>query len=151
MIAIVCESIMLKGAIAIGHWITAHGTEAMAYKTGAMLMKSIGVNGFVNTLAAVTGLACVSSLVVGTVIWTAEAVKLLGEALKALYEGDYKKAAKKFAKLVKQLHIKVEFLPDAIESFLLKKADFSIEDASEVAKAVKNLESEILKFITNRH
>jgi hypothetical protein len=152
MIFIICETtLIVKGAMAIGHWIAAHGTGAMASKAGAIAAKSLATQGFVNTLAGITGIALGSSLVVGTVIWTTDKIQILGKGLEALSEGDYIKAAKQFAKLVDLLHIQIEFLPDAIQSLLVKKAGFSMEDASNIAQAVGNLESEILKFTTTRH
>ncbi|MEA5534060.1 hypothetical protein [Crocosphaera sp. XPORK-15E] len=148
MIFVLFETLIVKGAISIGHWIAAHGTGAMASKAGAIVAKSITTQGFANTLAGVTGIALGSSLIVGGVVWGTDKIQALGKGLEALYEGDYIKAAQNFAKLVDLFHIKVEFLPDVIQPFLVEKAGFSVEDASNVAKAVGNLESEIVKFIT---
>jgi hypothetical protein len=147
MIGVIFETLVVKGAIAIGHWFAAHGTGAMASKAGLMLSKSIATQGFANTLAGVTGVAIGSSLVVGTMVWTTEQIETLGTGLEALSEGDYRKAAKQFA----NLDIEVEFLPEAIQDLLIKKAGFSIEDASNIAEAVDGLESEILKFASTRH
>jgi hypothetical protein len=151
MIGIILETLVVKGAVAIGHWIAAHGTGAMASKAGAIAAKSIATQGFVNTLAGATGVAVGSSLVVGTVVWTTGKIQILGEGLEALNKGNYIKAAQKFANLASLLHIEIEFLPDVIQDLLIKKAGFSIEDASNVAKAVGGMESDILKFSTTRH
>ncbi|NJN13985.1 MAG: hypothetical protein HC836_36830 [Richelia sp. RM2_1_2] len=147
----IIETLLVKGAMAIGHWIAAHGTGAMASKAGIMAAKSIATQGFANTLAGATSIAIGSSLAVGTVLWTTEKIQILGEGLEALNQGNYGKAAQKFANLATLLNIKVEFLPDAIQRLLLKKAGFSAEDALDVANAVGALESEILKFATTRH
>jgi hypothetical protein len=151
MIFVILETLIVKGAITIGHWIAAHGTGAMATKAGAMVAKGVATHGLANTLAGVTGVAIGSSLVVGSVVWTTGKIQALGEGLDALYVGDYTKAARKFANLASLLHIEIKFLPDVIQDLLVKKAGFSSEDASNVAKAVRSLEGDIFNFATTRY
>ena len=151
MILVIIETLIVKGAITIGHWIAAHGTGAMATKAGVMIGKGIATHGFTNTLAGVTGVAVGSSLVVGTAVWTTRKIQALGEGLDALYNGDYIKAASKFASLAKLLHVEIEYLPDVIQELLEKKAGFSSEDAINIAEAIRSLESDILKFSTTRY
>ncbi|WP_414622667.1 hypothetical protein [Calothrix sp. CCY 0018] len=150
MIGVIFETLVVKGAMAIGHWIAAHGTGAMASKAGAIAAKSIATQGFANTVAGVTGVAIGSSLVVGTVVWTTDTIKIFARGLDALHEGNYIQAAKEFADLADELDVKVEFLPDVIQPFL-EKYGCSTENASNIAKAVGGMESDILKFSTTRH
>ena len=151
MIFVILETLIVKGAITIGHWIAAHGTGAMATKAGTMIAKSIATQGLANTLAGVTGVAIGSSLVVGSIVWTTGKIQALGEGLDALYARDYTKAAQKFANLASLLHVEIEFLPDVIQDLLEEKAGFSSEDASNVAEAVRSLEGDILNFATTRY
>ena len=50
---IVESFLMVKGAIAIAHWLAAHGTSAMAAKGGAMIANSVAVNGLATTATTV--------------------------------------------------------------------------------------------------
>jgi hypothetical protein len=147
MIYVIFEALVVKGAIAIGHWITAHGTTAMAAKAGSVISHSIATQGLANTVAGVTGVALTSCVTVGTVAWTYEKMQPLEKGLDALFNEDYMEAAKQFKKLSNVLNVKVEYLPDVIQSFLTEKAGFSIEDAISIAESVRNLEGYITHFM----
>ena len=140
----IAESVlMVKGAMAIAHWLTAHGTTAMASKAGTMIVKSLATQGFANTFTAVTTIATSASLGVGCILWTTERLKLAEEGLQAIYDGDTNKMVRKFAKLALKLDIDFDMLPDAVEDMLTEKADFSYEDAHEIAQLIQKYEEEI--------
>jgi|LakMenE01Jun11ns_1017448.scaffolds.fasta_scaffold9627439_2 hypothetical protein len=142
--------LMVKGAIAIAHWLAAHGTSAMAAKGGAMIAKSVAVNGLATTATTVTTIATTSSLAVGYVLWTTDRLKLVGDGLQAMCDGDIKKMAGKFAKLALMLDIDFEYLPDAIEDLLHEKFDYSYENAHKVAQIVHSYEKEINREMNKR-
>jgi len=91
-----------------------------------------------------------SSLAVGYVLWTTDRLKLVGDGLQAMCDGDIKKMAGKFAKLALMLDIDFEYLPDAIEDLLHEKFDYSYENAHKVAQIVHSYEKEINREMNKR-
>lgn len=139
---IIESALIVKGAMAIGHWLSAHGTSAMAAKGGAVLAKSAATHGIASTATAAATAATGASLVVGYYVWTTESVSILGEGLDAIVEGDADKVVKKFAKLAMKLNMDLDDFPQEVEDFLLN-ADFSYEQAHQVAGVVQALDEEI--------
>ncbi|MFM7438417.1 MAG: hypothetical protein ACKO2V_07400 [Snowella sp.] len=142
---IVESVLMVKGAMAIAHWLAAHGTTAMASKAGAIIVKSVATQGLASTATAVTAIATTASLGVGYILWTTERLELAGEGLQAIYDGDTDKMVRKFAKLALKLDIDFDMLPNAVEDLLTEQADFSYEDAHKVATVIQTYEKEINK------
>ena len=146
---IIESALIVKGAMAIGHWLSAHGTSAMAAKGGAVLFKSAATNGIASTATAAATAATGASLAVGYYVWTTESVSILGEGLDAIVDGDADKVVKKFAKLAMKLNMDLDDLPQEVEDFLLN-ADFSYEQAHQVAGVVQALDEEIEKRVRKK-
>lgn len=150
MTTIIIEALMLKGAIAIGHWMTHGGAVAIGKTLLPSVSQSIANIGFAKTLAGLAGMLgktfLVSSLIVGGVLWTSETVELLADALEGLSQKDYLRFVRKCAKLSSRLHIEVKFLPEAVYSYLIK-AGFSIQDAKTISEVIASSENEIIKYI----
>ena len=142
---IVETALIIKGATAIAHWIAAHGTGAMATKAGVLLAKYAGTHGIASTVTALATTATTASLGVGCILWTTDRLKLAGEGLQAMQDGDTTKMVTKFAQLALKLDIDFDMLPDAVEDLLTEQADFSYEDAHQVAQFIHAYEKEIEK------
>jgi glyoxylate carboligase len=138
-------ALIIKGATAIAHWIAVHGTGAMATKAGVLLAKYAGTHGIANTVTVLATTATTASFSVGCILWTTERLKLAGEGLQAIQDGDPAKMVTKFAHLALKLDIDFDMLPDAIEDLLTDQADFSKEDAHQVAELIHAYEKEIEK------
>lgn len=146
MICIILETLVVKGLFTAGHWLAAHGTSGLAAKGGAMLAKSVAVNGLGSTASAVAGGAIVTGFVVGGVTLTTSSLRLLGEAIRDLSEGKSIEAIKKFAIFYGKLHVDIDLFPDVLELDILPRIGFSKADASAVASFVRNAEDDILHF-----
>lgn len=146
---IIESALIVKGAMAIGHWLSAHGTSAMAAKGGAVLAKSAAVNGVASTATATATAATGASLVVGYYVWTTESIGILGEGLDAVYEGDAEKFVEKISKLVMKMNMDLDELPEQVQNFLVK-ADFSYEQAHQLAGVVQAFDEEIEKSVRRK-
>jgi len=146
------EGLILKGAMAIGHWMAHGGAVVIGKGLLPSVSQSIANVGFAKTLAGLAGMLgktfLVSSLVVGGVLWTSETVELLADALEGLYQKDYLRFVGKCAKLSSRLHIEVEFLPEVVYSYLIK-AGFSIQDAKTISEVIASSENEIIKYMSS--
>lgn len=140
---IVESALMIKGAIAIAHWLTAHGTTAMATKATAIVVNSVATQGLASTATAVATIATTASLGVGYIVWTTDRLKLAGESLQAMQDGDTTRMVGKLAQLAIKLDIDCDMLPDAVQDLLTEQANFSYEDAHNVAKVIQACEKEI--------
>ncbi|MDB9437322.1 hypothetical protein PN450_11060 [Dolichospermum lemmermannii CS-548] len=140
---IVESALIIKGAMAITHWLTAHGTTAMAAKAGAIVANSVATQGLASTATLVAGIATTASLSVGCILWTTDRLKLASESLQAMQDGDTTRMVEKLAQLAIKLDIDCDMLPDAVQDMLCKQANFSYEDAHKVAKVIHAYEKKI--------
>lgn len=147
---IVETALIIKGATAIAHWIAAHGTSAMATKAGVLLAKYAGTHGIASTVTTLATTATTASLSVGWILWTTDRLTLAAEALQAMQNDDPTKMVTKFAQLALKLDIDFDMLPDAIEDLLREQANFSYEDAHQVAQFIQAYEKEIEKEMNRR-
>lgn len=131
----VLEYLAVKGLMVIGKAIAAKG---LAAKAGLLLWKMVGAYG----LSATIGNTLLIGVVVGGIYWTKDRVDNLSNGLKAIEDGDIKKAVLNFGQLAISSNIEVEMLPDAVHDYLLK-INVSEEKASAVAKVVSSLETNI--------
>ncbi|MFN6526864.1 hypothetical protein [Nostoc sp. ChiSLP03a] len=112
------EAFIVKGLVAVSHWVAAHSSSAVVLKGGALVSKSVVTNGLASTASAVAGGAIVTGFAVGGIVWANELLQLLLGAVADLGNGDQKQALLKFSKLYKklykELHVGIEIFPDKI-------------------------------------
>lgn len=140
-------AIAVKGAVAIGHWLAAHGTGAMAAKAGALVAKSIATQGFIATVTSVGAIAVGSSVVVGYVVWSQKAFKSLVKVLEAMGRGDTQTMVSESAKLALQIDVTAHLLADAVHDVLIEKLHCSLEKADQIAEYIKYFEKEIQRLM----
>ena len=143
-------AIAVKGAVAIGHWLAAHGTGAMAAKAGALVAKSIATQGFVATATSVGAIAVGSSVAVGYVICGQKAFKRLEKVLEAMGRGDTQTVISELAKLALQIDVTAHMLPDAVHDVLIEKLHCSSESADQIAEYIKYFEKEIQRLMDSK-
>lgn len=130
---------LIKGLIAIGEYIAAHG---LAPKVAFMLMKSVAASGIVATMENVAFVG----IVAGGVLWTRDRANNLIGGFKAIEEGDATQAVTKFALLAISAGIGADALPDTVHTGLLH-AGFSEKNAKFAATTIKSLEGPITSEI----
>lgn len=131
----ILEALFFKGAAVIAKAIAAKG---LAAKTGVLAWKAISAYGLSATLST----AFVVGVVVGGIYWTKDRVNNLRNGLKALEDGDMKKAAINLGMLVISSDIEVKMLPDAVHDYLVK-VRIPENRAQEVAKVIRGMEDSI--------
>ncbi len=143
-------ALTVKGAVAIGHWLAAHGTGAMAAKAGTVIAKSVAIQGIAATATSVGTIAIASSIIVGNIIWGKEALKYAENTLEAMGRGDTQTMITELAKLALKLDIRFHMLPDAFENLLTQELDYSSQDAYQIGEYIKTFEKEIKKQMDSK-
>ena len=102
--------------------------------------------------AAITGLL-IAGIVVSGITWTEKCVNSLGNAIKALENGEATDAIVHFANLAISAGIGADALPDAVHDYLVQ-SNVSESNAKVIAEAAQELQSaiadKIVEIKTNR-
>lgn len=142
--------LIIKGGMAIGHWLAAHGTSTMAAKAAMMIGNNIAAQGVAAAATALGTGALASSYVVGNIIWAKKPLKHAANVLQAIEEGDTQTMITEVAKLCLILEIRFHMLPDAFEDLLTEVFDYSSQDAHEIAEYIKIFEKEIKRQMDSK-
>lgn len=135
----ITEVLIVKGLIAIGHFVAAHATA------GTIATAAHAVAGM--SLAQIATATITAGFVAGCITWTGDRIKNVQNGIKAINDGNSWTAVKEFGSLALSADIDIVMLPDTVKAGL-EKMNLDSKAAHEVTSWVKNHEIEIAKYVS---
>lgn len=136
----ITEVLVVKGLVAIGHFVAAHATA------GTVAAAAHAVAGM--SLAQIATATVTAGFVAGCITWTGDRIKNVQNGIKAINNGDTWTAVKEFGSLAISSGVDVNMLPDTVEAGL-EKMHLDSKETREVTSWIKNHEIEIANYVKN--